>query len=448
MNQLDDFEKYLRDQLKGHAEPDPLMWKRLTDVIGRVEPWYAKSAFKYALTSFGSICIGGILTYLLFISNPSKQQLKGEWKNKQAQLEFKNHQKNTIVKQEISYLEPTLLSSVRMAQRMFINDSSYFANQKLQDTAQMPFNGSNQYERVSIPLESQTLAFDQSQINTKVPTDYLKPNPIAPFKINNSNSTLCQSTNLIPGTKQMSISLANGKIKHQLPSYNYQLGLEGKHNALYHQANSPVLQFQFNLFKNFYLNSGFQLQKHIYTEYFDHAEVFSYDDKEHYLFPYMYGFRKISDEELHEGPWPFGPNPPNEPNISSVNASYTSEVLEQNIRIPLTLSYHKMFGVFEAQFNAGFLFQFNYRTRQNLIIPGYGTSSIEIKNPMGLLTTYAQSQMRLLYKSNKHLGIFIEPQFNATFNKIKTPHLQTERILNSGLNLGLIWTFKPTQQRL
>ncbi len=63
MKQLDDFEKYLRDQLKGHVEPEPLMWQRLTDALGRVQPWYARSAFKYALTAFGSLLVGVITTY-------------------------------------------------------------------------------------------------------------------------------------------------------------------------------------------------------------------------------------------------------------------------------------------------------------------------------------------------------------------------------------------------
>ena len=64
MNKLDDFEKYLRDQLKGHAEPEPLMWNRLNDALGRVQPWYARSAFKYAFTAIGAMVFGAVSSYL------------------------------------------------------------------------------------------------------------------------------------------------------------------------------------------------------------------------------------------------------------------------------------------------------------------------------------------------------------------------------------------------
>ena len=76
MNQLDDFEKYLRDQLKGHVQPEPLMWKRLNDVLGYVQPWYARSAFKYVLTACGAMIFGAISTYLYMEkqSSPSLQQ--------------------------------------------------------------------------------------------------------------------------------------------------------------------------------------------------------------------------------------------------------------------------------------------------------------------------------------------------------------------------------------
>jgi hypothetical protein len=72
MKQLDDFEKYLRDQLKGHVEPEPLMWNRLTDAIGRATPWYTRSAFKYAFTAIGAMVFGAVSSYVYLEQHQTK----------------------------------------------------------------------------------------------------------------------------------------------------------------------------------------------------------------------------------------------------------------------------------------------------------------------------------------------------------------------------------------
>ncbi|MEY3591909.1 MAG: hypothetical protein RLZZ38_878, partial [Bacteroidota bacterium] len=74
MQELDAFEKYLKEQLKGHKAPQELMWKRLHDVIGKPKVWYAKSIYKYALTAITAAGIGAGSTF--FFMNQQKENSK------------------------------------------------------------------------------------------------------------------------------------------------------------------------------------------------------------------------------------------------------------------------------------------------------------------------------------------------------------------------------------
>ena len=183
------------------------------------------------------------------------------------------------------------------------------------------------------------------------------------------------------------------------------------------------------------------MQKQTLTENFTQTDVYSYDEKEHFLFPYIYGFRQISDEELHEGPWPFGPNPPGGAEVSHVKASFASTLQTQRLQIPLSLSFHQNFGPFEAQFYTGLALQFNYNTQNTLSIPGYGTSTLLIQTPPNRFQTLAQSQVRLMYNANRHLGVFIAPQISASLSKEKYLHTSAARPQTRSIAAGLTWKF-------
>jgi hypothetical protein len=212
-------------------------------------------------------------------------------------------------------------------------------------------------------------------------------------------------------------------------------------HAGYRQQQSPFLAVQARVYKNWHLQAGLQLLQTTLEEHFYHTDVFSYDDKEHYLFPYLYGFRQVSDEELHEGPWPYGPNIPVGPEISKVKADYSSVVHQQRVVLPLTLSYHQQFGPFEAQLHAGFAFSFATKTSQTLVVPGYLPSSIYLHSQNGRLQTFAQSQVRLSYKANSHLSVFVEPQLRSSIQQQNLAHASTYRSNSKALFAGLSWNF-------
>ena len=414
MNQLDDFEKYLRDQLKGHAEPDPLMWKRLTDAIGRVEPWYAKALFKHALTALVAMTIGALSTYTIMDQNKTAQKLSA-------------HTKNLKQNSEHSALKPTQ----PLAQ-------SHLSSGLVQLATGQNIHSNEVYPLIeaNAPANSQT-ASDSEDANVHLAAtindNFLTTAellPLKPGQITKPLQTLQQIERAVPGARRVGMSIASG-----------QLGPDGQHSAQNALAASPLLQFQFQVHKNWHLNLGVQFQKQTLTEHFTNTDVFSYDDKEHFLFPYMYGYRQISDEELQEGPWPFGPNPPGGEEVSHVKASFSSTLQAQRIYIPFTLSFHKNLGPFEAQLHTGLALLYNYNAQNTLRIPGYGTSTLQLPALPNKLQTYAQSQLRFTYNANRHLGVFIQPQISAGLIKEKYLHTNALRAQTRSFAAGLSWKF-------
>lgn len=449
MKQLDDFEKYLRDQLKGHAEPEPLMWQRLTDALGRVQPWYARSAFKYALTAFGSLLVGVITTYT-YLEQINDAQIKSsvqDSKNKTVGLTQKQQTAavNGLHINLKSNNDLILLSKINVEQ----DTSPIIKRYPLQKEA---YSGDgNEIQNLDeiralvtrpaiTPLEAvvTTPAVVTSQ---EVEADMALA-PLVPQRIKQPFSSLQERAAFIPNSNPYSLSVATGQSFSKLPAFNYQLGAEGVQRADLLLQQSPLFQVQVHLYKNWNLNTGFQYLNTTINERFEQTKVFSYDEKEHYLFPYIYGFRQISDEELQEGPWPFGPNPPGGGgDVSHVKANYQSEVRSQYIIVPLTLSYHQQFGVFEAQLHAGVALNFPYRTSQTLHVPGYAPSTIDIEHPIGQFQAMAQSQLRLSYLANQHLAVFIEPQIRSAFQVQNELHTLPYRNNTKAIYAGLSWKF-------
>ena len=448
MKQLDDFEKYLRDQLKGHVEPEPLMWQRLTDALGRVQPWYARSAFKYALTAFGSLLVGVITTYTYLEQKNDAQINSSVRDSKSKTVEVTQKLQTAAVNSLHTNLKSNndliLLSKIKVEQdtslvnkryplqkEAYSGDVNEIQNQtEIRDLITRP---------AVIPLEALVTYNDVEAIQEIVTDRALTP--LVPQRIKQQFSSLQERAAFIPNSNPFSLSAASGQSFSKLPAFNYQLGAEGVQRADLLLQQSPLFQVQVHLYKNWNLNTGFQYLNTTINERFEQTKVFSYDEKEHYLFPYIYGFRQISDEELQEGPWPFGPNPPGGGDVSHVKANYQSEVRSQYIIVPLTLSYHQQFGVFEAQLHAGVALNFPYRTSQTLHVPGYAPSTIFIKHPFGQFQAMAQSQLRLSYLANRHLSVFIEPQIRSAFQVQNQLHTLPYRNNTKAIYAGLSWKF-------
>jgi hypothetical protein len=434
MKQLDDFEKYMRDQLKGHIEPDPLMWKRLSDALGRVQPWYARSVFKYALTAFGSLLLGVITTYTYL-------EQKNDVVNKSS-VRVSKHKTIGVAQQQQT-------ASVKdVVNELHGNKSKHTEHYSVQNASITPVQKEIQNldeirDLLTIPATSNDLA------DGAVPADEaiqdLKPemtlSPLVPQLIKQEFSSIKVRAAIIPNSSRISLSIATGQSFSKLPSFNYQLGTEGTQQAELLWQQNPLLQIQVHLHKNWHFNTGIQYLNSTINERFEQTKVFSYDEKEHYLFPYIYGFRQISDEELQEGPWPFGPNPPGGGDVSHIKANYQSVVRSQHLIVPVTIGYHKQFGVFEAQLHAGLGLHFAYRTNQTLHVPGYAPSTIYIKPPMGQFQVMAQSQLRMSYLANRHLAVFIEPQIRSAFQAQNQLHTLPYRNNTKAIYAGLSWKF-------
>jgi hypothetical protein len=421
MNQLDDFEKQLRDQLKGHVAPEPLMWSRLTDALSSVKPWYAKSIFKYSLTALTSLTIGAYASYFYFEQKGSaKAQINiAQDRTKQQQLSStqvpkrNNERMAALDEQSTPQISTSAFTSTK---RTHLEDAPPFFAQQL--TEQFT-------EQKAIDAESVWLPIGK-HVATKIPI---------------SKTALLQKRSLTSHTGRIGLSIASGTTQSSLPIPTYQIGPLAEHQLSQSSKSSPLLQLQIALFTNWHFNIGVQQISQQYTEHFQKTEVFSYDDKEHYLFPYIYGVRKLSDEELHGGPWPFGPNPPGGPSTSFVLANYTSQIQTNTLYVPLTLSYHKQFGLFEAQLHAGVGLQFGYNNTHTLELPGYLPSTILLDEPFLRFNTSLQSQLRLSYLANKHLAVFVEPQFRLAFSKQDFEAVSAFRAQSKGAYAGLSWKF-------
>lgn len=424
MNQLDDFEKQLRDQLKGHVAPEPLMWSRLTDALSRVKPWYAKSIFKYGLTALTSLTIGAYASYFYFEQKGSaKPQIN------MAQDRTKQQQQQHLSSQQFAQLN--------------IETNSVLDKQSTPQVSTSAFNSTTRTQLEDTPqflAQQLTEQFtEQKAIDSE--SVWLPIGKIAANKIPIPKTALLQKRSLQSKTSRIGLSIASGTTHSNLPIPTYQFGPLAEHQLSQRSKSSPLLQLQIALLGNWHINIGMQQLSQEYTEHFQKTEVFSYDDKEHFLFPYLYGFRKFSDEELHGGPWPFGPNPPGGSSTSFVLANYTSHIQTNTLYVPLTLSYHKQLGQFEAQLHAGVGLHFGFNNTHTLELPGYLPSTILLDLAALRFNTSLQTQLRLSYFANKHLAVFVEPQFRSAFSKQDFEAVSAFRAQSKGAYAGLSWKF-------
>lgn len=456
MRQLDDFEKYLRDQLKGHVEPEPLMWKRLSDALGRVQPWYARSSFKYALTAFGSLLIGVITTYT-YLENKNKVATQPIAQHSSGRDLQKNSVGVTQIQQNASVQNAAIdLNGNKSMMTLHADKLEATTSQITEYNSPEKEGVKNEQKDIqklqeirdvfTRPAMTTVQAEEAIQVVQVIETNQdvkqeMTLSPLVPQYVKQQFASLKEHAAFIPNSSPISLSVATGQSFSKLPSFNYQLGAEGTQHAELLLQQSPLFQLQVRLYKNWHFNTGIQNLNSTINERFDQTKVFSYDEKEHYLFPYIYGFRQISDEELQEGPWPFGPNPPGGGDVSHVKANYQSEVRSKQIIVPLTISYHQQFGVFEAQLHAGVGLSFPYRTSQTLHIPGYAPSTIYIKHPIDQFQAMVQSQLRLNYLANRHLSVYIEPQFRSAFQVQNQLHTLPYRNNTKAIYAGLSWKF-------
>lgn len=431
MNQLDDFEKQLRDQLKGHVAPEPLMWSRLSDALGRVKPWYAKNIFKYGLTAFTSLIVGSYGTFYYL----EQQHLKPNTKAAIQQNATKPSNNQVLAKASINNNAYSPLTSANI----------YLPSSTTTVLTESPINTDSTSQTASqntnLNKTRPDEAIHQALALTTAPIDLSAMPPRAPQLIGQAKSQLQLNKTAPYHSSALTISLSSGKMATNLPSFTYQIGPIAQHQTELTNKISPLLQLQFPIFRNWHLNAGVQQLSSSTTEHFLNTEVFSYDDKEHFLFPYLFGYRKISDEELHGGQWPFGPNPPVGPETSMVLADYSSMVQTNSIYVPVSVSYHKQIGLFEAQLHAGLGMHFGYRNTQTLNLPGYLPSTILLNNDFLNFHTAFQTQVRLNYIANPHLAIFIEPQMRLALRQQKFLTTQAYRPLSSGLYAGISWKF-------
>lgn len=436
MNNLDDFEKYLRDQLKGHAEPAPLMWNRLTDAIGRATPWYTRSAFKYAFTAIGAMVFGAVSSYVYLEQYHTKAAIS---KQTQTQQQIENPSASASAG-----------ASANSSGSASASTSGSPANSPQQSIA-ISTKGSLANSNEKARLEAYPNVVITSHLSDSIKTEVVNPLDskhtdralplLAAGKIKLPLQTLQNRPQVTPLAGRFELSIATGNTWSNLPSFDYQLGPQGMQHASFRQQQSPLFAIQACIYKNWHLQTGIQLIQSTLEEHFYQTEVFSYDDKENYLFPYLYGFRQVSDEELHEGPWPNVPNPPGGGEISKVKADFTSVVNQQRMVLPLTISYHQQFGPFVAQIHTGLAFSFTTKASQTLKIPGYLPSSIYLYAQNGQLQTFAQSQVRLSYKANRHLSIFVEPQVRSSIQQQNLVHASPYRSNSKSLFAGLSWNF-------
>jgi hypothetical protein len=443
MNQLDEFEKYLREQLKGHIEPEPLMWRRLNDALGRLEPWYARSAFKYGLTAICAMVFGSISTYLYL---KEQQQFKGSTSvalnekktfalssKKAADLENIAAKKLSKSSETANFVLP--LSKSDSPSDILIHSRTNFPAASNALTSDQK-TSNNDFKRSELFIDTKAMAVNAEYNKIE---DALRVLPLS--KLKTSNLSLQITKPISPEPKRLSLSIATGHIQSNLPAFSYQLGPHGTHQANQRQTQNLLLQLHYFIYKNWALNIGVQQLQTELDEHFYQSDIYSFDEKEHFLFPYVYGFRQISDEELHGGPWPLGPNPPGGPENIHVKANYTSKIEQRQLFIPITISFQKQYGPFEAQLHAGLALRYNYRTLQTLSIPGYLPSTILLTEQNRRIQTFAQSQLRFSYLANRHLSIFIEPQIRSTFQLQNEIHTTSYRTNSKALYAGICWKF-------
>jgi len=448
MQELDAFEKYLQDQLKGHAAPQELMWKRLNDAIGKPKAWYAKSIVKYALTALTAAFIGAGSTYVLLqnktagaetplVKSQSSQNTNSSpekastFSSSLLPAETQNSladQNQISTEAPSSTLEPSTLKDLEVYKLE--------AKAEIQYQEQSQLKNNDQSSAGIDPLQQEIGHNATLRPTTEASLTYLKPISIQLDKktfINKQPAAILRSG--------FSIQLANTKAIPTLEMAPYVLNSSASHTQAATTQQRASLQVQYHLPKSWVLGLGIGQQQLTIAEQFYKTNVYSYDDKEHYLFNYAFGQRKISDEELEDGPWPSFPPNPFGSDTSHVHTNYQSDVRINSLQIPISFGYERSFGKFALQLTTGITLNHINNAQQTLLIPGYSPSTINIANSLQRWSLYQQQRLRFEYLANRHLGIYLEPTYMVQIKNYKSVSGQGVKLNQMQLQTGISWKF-------
>jgi hypothetical protein len=448
MQELDAFEKYLQEQLKGQAAPQDLMWKRLHDVIGKPKAWYAKSFVKYALTALTAATIGAGSTYVI---------LNNKATGSETPVVNRELSQKTILspEQEKSFASgslPTEKQNLPLVQNLVTKEAK---SQNLEQSTLK--NEETQYSEVIAENLDQTkgkademiqLNEIQHHLQQQVDSDALQVTTsenslqyLTPTLIQLDKKALIKHPNTTLRYAGLSLQLSTAKSFNTIKSTPYSLN----NSASYTQAAStqqiPSLQIQYHFPKSWVLGLGIGQQQIQIAEHFYKTNVYSYDDKEHYWFNYAFGQRSISDEELDNGPWPFFPPNPFGSDTSHVHINYQSDVRFNILQIPLSFAYERRFGNFALQLSTGLSLNYIKNATQTLGIPGFAPSTIDITDQLQKWSCYQQQSLRFEYLANKHLGVYLEPSYLMQIQRFKSESGQGVKLNQMQLRTGISWKF-------
>lgn len=417
MQELDAFEKFLKEQLKGHQAPQELMWKRLHDVIGKPKVWYAKSLYKYALTAITAAGIGAGSTFL--VMNQQKENAKG-----QQALTLQAAQSYQTKEAENNTSEPTTSSKTELSPDLKPFIAANFPLQKSTTllTDEMLINGAK---------SSSQEVFKEQGLQT------LCINPLLIAKQNLKSGPISKNN-----LSRLSIQIASRKAANILQAQSYSLNNSASYKQRISTAQMPTIQLQYHFPKGWFAALGIGQQNLSLTENFTKTNVYSYDDQEHYQFTYVFGQRQISDEQLENGPWPnLPPNPPFGSDTSHVHTNYISDVQLQVLEFPINFGYEKGFGNFGLQFSTGLTCNYLTNAQQTLSIPGYSPSQVSIVQKLNRWSLNQQQSIKLQYFANRHLGVFLEPSYTFQWKGFSSTANQGFKLNQWQLQTGISWKF-------
>ena len=448
MQELDAFEKFLKEQLKGHKAPQELMWKRLHDVIGKPKIWYAKPIYKYVLTAITAAGIGAGSTF--FVMNQQNENLKAQ--QTLAQQAANSYQTKEV---ENNTSEPTTGSKSELSPDLkpFIA-----ANFPLQETATLLKDEMLINSTKSSPQEALFINDSAHQVHTAAPSTAANFNE-SPLQDEAFGEQALQTLSIKPllifkqdlktgfdgknNLSRLSIQIASRKAATILQAPIYVLNNSASYKQRISTVQKPTIALQYHFPKGWFAELGIGQQQLALTENFTKTNVYSYDDKEHYLFTYVFGQRQISDEELEDGPWPNSPpNPPFGSDTSHVHTNYISGVQLNLLELPINFGFEKCIGNFGLQFSTGLTFNYITNALQTLSIPGYNPSQVNITQDLNRWSLNQQQRVKLQYYANRHLGIFIEPSYLFQWKGFTTSSPdQGFKVNQWQLHTGISWKF-------
>jgi hypothetical protein len=448
MQELDAFEKYLQEQLKGQAAPQDLMWKRLHDVIGKPKAWYAKSIVKYALTALTAASIGAGSTYVLLNNKATRSEIPEVKSTTSQKTKLSPEQAKTfvsgLVPTEQQNLAPDQYPVSQGAQGRHLEQST-LKNEETQYSEVIAKNQDLTLGKADKLIQTNEIQHHlQQKVESDAPQVTTSENSLqylTPTSIQLEKKTLVKYPKAPLLFTGLSLQLFNAKSFNSFQSAPYSLNNSASYTQAASMQQKPSLQIQYHFPKSWVLGLGISQQQIQIAEHFYKTNVYSYDDKEHYWFNYAFGQRSISDEELDNGPWPFFPPNPFGSDTSHVHINYQSDVRFNILQIPLSFAYERRFGNFALQLSTGLSLNYIKNATQTLGIPGFAPSTIDITDQLQKWSCYQQQSLRFEYLANKHLGVYLEPSYLVQIQRFKSESGQGVKLNQMQLRTGISWKF-------